>query len=90
MANYCDSMALRILTAFFVVSLVFPICYYAWFWAFTSLVPPDFGMPAYENEIELTFLVSLLPFSVVPVLISIKVIGFLNRRLLIRCVGPET
>ena len=82
-------MALRIFIVFVVVSIVFPVCYYAWFWAFINLVPPEFGMPTYEDEIELAFLVSLVPFSVVPLFISISVCGFLNRRLLFRRLGYD-
>ena len=82
-------MARRIFTAFFVVLIVFPVCYYAWFWALINLVPPEFGMPAYEEEIELAFLVGSVAFSVVPLFISIRVCGFLNRRLLIRRLGSD-
>ena len=77
------SSPLTIFTAFVVVLIVFPVCYSAWFWALFNMVPSEFGMPTYEEEIELAFLVGSLAFSVVPLLISIRVCGFLNRRLLI-------
>ena len=86
--EYCDCMALRTFTAFFVVLIVFPVCYYAWFWAI-NLIPPEFGMPTYEEEIELAFLVGSVAFSVVPLFISIRVCGFLNRCLLIRRMGSD-
>ena len=73
-------MAIRIITAFLVVLIVFPVCYYAWFWAL-NLVPPEFGMPTYEEEIELAFLVGSVAFSLVPLFVSIRVCGFLNRHL---------
>ena len=73
--EYCDCMALRIFKASFVVLIVFPVCYYAWFWAI-KLIPPEFGMPTYEEEIELAVLVGSVAFSVVPVTISIRVCGF--------------
>jgi hypothetical protein len=81
-------MALRTFTAFFVVLIVFPVCYYAWFWAI-NLIPPEFGMPTFEEEIELAFLVGSVAFSVVPLFISIRVCGFLNRCLLIRRMGSD-
>ena len=74
-------MALRIFTAFLVVLIVFPVCYYAWFLTFEHLVPPEFGMPTYEEEIELAFLVGSIAFSLVPLFVSIRVCGFLNRHL---------
>ena len=77
------SSPLTIFTAFVVVLIVFPVCYYAWFWAFI-LVPAEFDMPTYEEEIELAFLVGLVSFSVAPLFISISVCGFLNRSFLNR------
>jgi len=77
------SSPLTVFTAFVVVLIVFPVCYFAWFWALMNLIPPEFGMPTYEEEIELAFLVGSVAFSVVPLLISIRVCGFLNRHLLI-------
>lgn len=67
-----------IFIALVVVSIVFPVCYCAWFWAFINLFPPDFGMPTYEEKVELAFLVSLMPFCVVPLFVSIRLCGFLN------------
>ncbi len=81
-------MTRRIFTAFVVVLIVFPVCYYAWFWAL-NLVPPEFGMPTYEEEIELAILVGSVAFSVVPLLISIRVCGFLSRRFMIRRLGSD-
>ena len=86
--EYSDCMGHRIFTVFFVVMIVFPVCYYAWFWAI-NLIPPEFGMPKYEEEIELAFLVGSVAFSVIPLFISIKVCGFLNRRLMIRRMGSD-
>ncbi len=81
-------MTLRIFTTVFVILIVFPVCYGAWFWVF-NLVPPEFGMPAYEEAIELVFLVGSVAFSVIPLFISIRVCGFLNRRLLFRRLGCD-
>ena len=77
------SSPFTILTSFVVVLIVFPVCYYAWFWALFNLIPPEFGMPTYEAEIELAFLVGSVAFSLVPLFINIRVCGFLNQRLLI-------
>lgn len=74
--EYSDCMALRIFTAFVVVLIVFPVCYFAWFWAI-NLIPPEFGMPTYEEEIELAVLVGSVAFSVVPLFVSIRVCGVL-------------
>ena len=82
-------MALRIFTAVLVGLIVIPVCYYAWFWAWTNLIPPEFGMPAYEEEVELAFLVGSMAFCVAPLFISLKVIGFLNRCLMARRLGSN-
>ena len=38
-------------------------------------------VPTYEEEIELAFLVGSIAFSLVPLFVSIRVCGFLNRHL---------
>ena len=75
------SSPFTIFTALVVVLIVFPVCYYAWFWAFINMVPAEFGMPTYEEEIELACLVGSVAFSLVPLFVSIRVCGFLNRHL---------
>jgi hypothetical protein len=46
-------------------------------------------MPAYEEAIELAFLVGSVAFSAVPLFVSIRVCGFLNRRLPFRRLGYD-
>ena len=82
-------MVFRIFTASLVVSFVFSVCYYAWFLTIENLVPPEFGMPAYEDEIELAFVVGSVTFSVVPLLISIGASAFLKRHFLMRHLGSD-
>ena len=71
-------MTLRIFTAVLVVLILFPICYAAWFCGI-NLIPPEFGMPEYEEEIEWAVVVGSVAFSVVPLYASIRVCGFMNR-----------
>lgn len=72
-------MCVRILRGSLVVLIVFPVCYYAWFWAWLHGLPPDFGMPEREEELELAMRVGSGAFLVVPLFISIRVRSRLNR-----------
>jgi hypothetical protein len=72
-------MTLRLIRGLLVFTAVLFICYLAWFWAWSSLVPPDFGMPEHEEEIEFVFMAGSVVFIVVPILISTWVCGRLNR-----------
>jgi len=81
-------MVLRIVAAFFVVLIVFPACYYAWFLTI-DLVPPEFGMPTYEDEIELAFMIGSVAFSLVPLFMSTRLCAFLHRRFLIPGLDSE-
>jgi len=55
-----------------VVLVVVPACYAVWFWATDVLMPPEFGMPDYEDELEFGFLAGTALFAVVPIWLSIK------------------
>ena len=70
-------MVFRIFTVFCVVLIVFPVCYFAWFWGVLNLIPPDFGMPTYEDEVEWAVLIGSVVFGVVPLLITVRICGSL-------------
>ena len=73
-------MTIRIFTAVLVALIVFPICYGAWLYGI-NLIPPEFGMPEYEEQIEWALVVGSVAFSAVPLYVSIRVSRFLNRPL---------
>ena len=73
-------MVFRLFIALVVVILVFSACYYLWGWALMNLVPSEWGMPEYEDEMEFAGLVLSVIFAVVPTFISIKVCRLLYRR----------
>ena len=64
-------MAFRVLRILAIVLTVFLVSYLAWFSAWAILVPAEFGMPEYEDEIELAFLVGSVIFGIVPLLVCI-------------------
>ena len=68
-------MAFCVLRIPVIVLAVFLASYFAWFSAWAILVPAEFGMPEYEDEIELAFLVGSMIFGIVPLLVCIIATG---------------
>ena len=74
-------MPSRLITAFIFLT-VFGACYACWFGSVHYLVPIDFGMPDYEEQLELAFLAGTVAFGMVPVILSMNLIAYLNEHLL--------